>query len=69
VKEFLSRAGVPFTAYNVDEDDRAYDALIARGFRSVPITIAGDRVVRGFDAAALEAIAAEHRSSGGPPVR
>jgi glutaredoxin len=59
VKEFLSRAGVPFTAFNVDEDDRAYDELIARGFRSVPVTVIGDRVVKGFDADGLtEAVAA-----------
>jgi len=25
VKELLSRAGVPFTAKNVDEDEQAYD--------------------------------------------
>ena len=59
MKEFLSRAGVPFTAFNVDEDDRAYDELIARGFRSVPVTVIGERAVRGFDADALtEALAA-----------
>ena len=59
MKEFLSRAGVPFTASNVDEDDRAYDELIARGFRSVPVTVIGDRVVTGFDAEALtDALAA-----------
>ncbi len=55
MKEFLSRAGVPFTAYNVDEDERAYDDLIARGYRTVPLTVVGDRVVKGFDAAALRA--------------
>jgi glutaredoxin len=53
VKEFLSRAGVRFTAKNVDEDDRAYDELIARGFRTVPVTIVGDQVVTGYDPAAL----------------
>jgi len=59
VKEFLSQAGVPFTAYNVDEDEKAYDDLIARGWRTIPVTIIGDQVVKGFDAAALEmAIAA-----------
>jgi glutaredoxin len=59
VKEFLSQAGVPFTAYNVDEDEKAYDDLIARGWRTIPVTIIGDAVVKGFDAAALEqAIAA-----------
>jgi glutaredoxin len=49
VKELLSRAGVPFTAKNVDEDDRAYDELIARGFRTIPVTILGDRVLTGFN--------------------
>jgi glutaredoxin len=59
VKEFLSRAGVPFTAANVDEDDRAYDELIARGFRTVPVTIIGDRAVKGYDVDALTAALAE----------
>jgi glutaredoxin len=62
VKEFLSRAGVPFTAYNVDEDDRAYDELIARGWRTVPVTVIGDRVVKGFDADALTAALAAWRA-------
>jgi glutaredoxin len=62
VKEFLSRAGVPFTAFNVDEDEAAYDALIARGFRTVPVTLIGDRAVKGFDAAALTAAIAEWRA-------
>jgi glutaredoxin-like protein NrdH len=59
VKEFLSREGLPFTAYNVDEDDRAYGDLVARGYRTVPVTMFGDRAVKGFDLPALtEAIAA-----------
>jgi glutaredoxin len=62
VKEFLSRAGVPFTAHNVDEDDRAYDELIARGWRTVPVTVIGDRVVKGFDADALTAALAAWRA-------
>ena len=53
MKEFPSRAGVAFTARNVDEDDGAYDALGARGFRTVPITIIGARAVKGCDPAAL----------------
>ena len=60
MKEFLSRAGATFTVLNVDEDERAYDALLARGLRTVPVTIVGDRVVRGYDPAALEqALAAQ----------
>jgi glutaredoxin len=59
VKEFLSQAGVPFTAHNVDEDESAYDELIARGWRTIPVTVIGDRVVKGFDADALaQALAA-----------
>jgi hypothetical protein len=59
VKELLSQAGVPFTTHNVDEDDAAYDELIARGWRSIPVTVFEDEVVKGFDVAALQrAIAA-----------
>jgi glutaredoxin len=62
VKEFLSREGVPFTAHNVEEDDRAYDDLIALGFRVVPVTVVGERRITGFDAAALSAAVAEWRA-------
>jgi glutaredoxin len=62
VKELLSQAGVPYTAFNVDEDDKAYDDLIARGWRTVPVTVFGDRVVKGFDAAALQQAIAEWRA-------
>jgi glutaredoxin len=59
VKELLSREGVPFTAYNVDEDERAYDELIARGWRAVPVTVIGERVLQGFNPVELaDAIAA-----------
>jgi glutaredoxin len=64
VKEFLSRAGVPFTPINVDEDDRAYDDLIARGFRTVPVTVIGGRVVMGFDPEALTSAIEEWRATG-----
>ena len=55
MKAWLSRAGAPFTAKTVDEDDRAYDELIARGFRTVPVTIIGDHAIRGYDPDALKA--------------
>jgi hypothetical protein len=54
VKEFLSHAGAAFTAKNVDEDDTAYDELLALKFRSVPVTIIGDRVIKGYDPGALK---------------
>ncbi len=52
---------MPFTAHNVDEDDRAYDELIARGWRTVPVTIIGERVIKGYDVPALEAAIAAWR--------
>jgi glutaredoxin len=53
VKEFLSRAGRSFTVRVVDEDDEAYDALLALGYRTVPVTVIGVHVVVGFDPEAL----------------
>ena len=53
-----------FTAYNVDEDDRAYDELIARGWRTIPVTIIGDRVLKGFDPAEIASAVEEWRKRG-----
>jgi glutaredoxin-like protein NrdH len=55
VKEFLSRRGVSFTVRLVDEDDAAYDELLALGHRAVPVTVIGETIVKGFDPAALTA--------------
>ena len=62
MKELLSREGLPFTAHNVDEDDRAYDELLARGFRTIPVTVFGDQIVKGYDAPALTAAIAAWRA-------
>ena len=60
----LSHAGVPFTAHNVDEDGTAYDALVARGWRTVPVTVIGDQVIKGFDPDALARAIAAWRAPG-----
>jgi len=58
VKEFLSRAGHAFDARNIEEDDRAYDELLALGPRAVPVTVIDGQVVIGYDRAKLrEALA------------
>ena len=54
MKELLSREGVAFTARNVDEDEAAYDELLARGLRTVPVTIIGETVIKGYDPAAIK---------------
>ena len=58
MKEFLSRAGHTFDARNIEEDDRAYDELLALGARAVPVTVIDGQVVIGYDRAKLrEALA------------
>ena len=59
MKEFLSRAGHTFEAKNIEDDDAAYEELMALGARSVPLTIIDGRRVTGYDPAKLrEALAA-----------
>ena len=59
MKEFLSRAGVTFTVRNVDEDHVAFEELARLGILSIPVTIIGEVVVRGYDEKRLrEALAA-----------
>jgi hypothetical protein len=59
VKEFLSRTGRPFTVKNVDEDPDAFNEMVALGIMTIPVTIVGDYVVRGYDEKRLrEALAA-----------
>jgi glutaredoxin len=55
VKEFLSREGHAFEAKNIEEDDAAYDELMALGARAVPVTVIGSEVIIGFDQARLRA--------------
>lgn len=60
MKEFLSLADVPFVVRDVDDDDGAYEELVSRGWRTVPVTFIGDRAIKGFDPVALrEALQAE----------
>jgi glutaredoxin len=54
VKEFLSRAGRTFKDRNVEEDPEAYAELVALGIRTVPLTVIGARLVKGFDEQALQ---------------
>ena len=64
MKEFLSRAGQTFQVKNIEEDDKAYDELLALGARSVPVTLIGDRMITGFDQAKLRSALAD---TGAPP--
>ena len=62
MKEFLSREGHTFESKNIEEDDAAYDELMALGARAVPVTVIDKQVVIGYDQARLRAALA---ASGG----
>ena len=62
MKEFLSREGHTFQSKNIEEDDAAYDELMALGARAVPVTVIDKQVVIGYDQARLRAALA---ASGG----
>jgi glutaredoxin len=64
VKEFLSREGHLFDARNIEEDDAAYDELMALGARSVPVTVIDKEIITGFDQVKLRAALAA--AAGGP---
>ena len=55
MKEFLSRNGLEFTVKNVDADTDAFNEMVALGLMTIPVTIVGDVVVRGFDEKKLRA--------------
>ena len=63
MKEFLSREGLTFETKNIEDDDAAYDELMALGARAVPVTVIDTHVVIGFDQARLRAAVAA--SAGG----
>ena len=63
MKEFLSREGHTFEAKNIEDDDTAYEELMALGARAVPVTVIDDQVIIGFDQARLRAALAA--SAGG----
>jgi glutaredoxin len=55
VKAWLSQAGVAYTLRNVDDDLSAYEELLVRGFRTVPLTVVGDTAIAGYQPEALAA--------------
>ena len=55
MKAWLSQAGVEYTLRNVDDDLSAYEELLGRGFRTVPLTVVGDTAIAGYQPEALAA--------------
>ena len=55
MKEFLSREQRTFIVKNVEDDESAYEELMAMGFRVVPVTLVDGHAIKGFDEPALRA--------------
>jgi alkyl hydroperoxide reductase subunit F len=57
VKAYLERRKIPFTEIDVSRDAKAAAEMIElSGQNGVPVTVAGDRVIVGFDAQALNEV-------------
>jgi NADH-dependent peroxiredoxin subunit F len=60
VKAYLERRKIPFTEIDVSADAKAAAEMIGlSGQNGVPVTVAGDRVIVGFDAQALNEVFGE----------
>jgi glutaredoxin len=55
VKEYLSQKQIQFEDRDLTKDPSAILELQKLGFMTTPVTVVGDKVVIGFDAAKLEA--------------
>ena len=58
-KEYLSLKGFQFTEINVSKNEEGQAQLLALGFNTTPVTVIGDRVIRGLDIKGIESALAE----------
>ena len=67
-KAMLSRRGVEFDAFDVENDPEAMRALRALGIASVPAVVVGDRWITGWNPTRLaELVGFAHQERGGSP--
>ena len=55
-KEFLSKRGIPFEPLDTENDPKAKAALIALGYRSVPVVAVGEKSMAGWNPTRLAAL-------------
>ena len=49
LKKYLTQKGISFIEKNVDQDEAAKDDLIKMNILSIPVTVKGNTVIKGFD--------------------
>src|SRR4051812_5097027 len=63
-KDFLRQRGVPFQERNLERDPAAAEEVVRRsGQMGVPVIVAGNEVIVGFDRARLERLASQFTAS------
>lgn len=55
-KRSLDKLGLPYDIIDISEDTDAYDKVIALGFSSAPVVIAGDEAWAGFQPERISAL-------------
>ncbi len=58
VKEYLKKADIEFKELDICQDEDAVEELKRLGAMTVPCTVAGDMVIRGFDKTKLDELIA-----------
>lgn len=59
VKQHLKSKGHEYVEKNVSHDEEGKKELFALGLSTLPVTVIGEEVIKGFDAAALDAALAK----------
>lgn len=49
LKKLLDDNEIEYIAYDIEEDQNARKFLVEKGFRSVPIIVAGEKTIVGFN--------------------
>ena len=55
-KDYLETKNVEFEERNVQEDSKAREELMAKGYTGVPVLVIGDEEIVGFDKGRLDQI-------------
>lgn len=56
LKDYLKDRHIPYTEKNISTDTTARRELVEKGYMGVPIVLAGDETIVGFDKAKLDEI-------------
>lgn len=62
-KRAMDKEGIDYDVVDVGEDMEALHKIVAMGYRSAPVVIAGDQHWGGFDPAKIRALKGQHAAA------